>query len=251
MTPESGGHGKRYGMLDAVRGFALLNMIAYHAIWDLVYLYQADWQWYKSCGGYVWQQGICWTFIFLSGFCLPFGRRTVRRGVVVTVCGAVITAVTLAVMPQNRVVFGVLTLTGSCMLITGVCGRQFAKIPPGAGMAVSTLLFLLTRNVNDGGLGFEKWNLCRLPSALYRNTFTAFLGFPHRGFFSTDYFSLVPWIFLFWTGYFTSRYLSRKQAMGFLEKGVPGPLMWLGKHSLGIYMVHQPLLYIALELVMK
>ena len=59
----------RYRKLDAIRGIALINMIAYHAIWDLVYLYGFQWDWYQSEIGYIWQQGICWTFIFLSGFC--------------------------------------------------------------------------------------------------------------------------------------------------------------------------------------
>ena len=100
---------KRYEKLDGVRGIALLHMIAYHMIWDLVYIYQLDWNWYQSKGAYVWQQGICWTFIFLSGFCWSLGSRARRRGIIVFLGGAVITLVTLAVMPQSRVVFGVLT----------------------------------------------------------------------------------------------------------------------------------------------
>ena len=43
---ENKGHDivrKRYEKLDGIRGIALLNMIAYHAVWDLVYLYQVDW----------------------------------------------------------------------------------------------------------------------------------------------------------------------------------------------------------------
>ncbi|MDE6363003.1 MAG: DUF1624 domain-containing protein, partial [Lachnospiraceae bacterium] len=92
---------KRYEKLDGIRGAALIHMIAYHMIWDLVYLYQLDWGWYKSEGAYIWQQGICWTFICLSGFCWPLGSRAVRRGVLVFLGGAVITLVTLTVMPQN------------------------------------------------------------------------------------------------------------------------------------------------------
>ena len=38
-------------------------MILYHAIWDLVYLYGFDWQWYLGPVGTLWQQAICWTFI--------------------------------------------------------------------------------------------------------------------------------------------------------------------------------------------
>ena len=73
----------RYEKLDGIRGMALLHMVAYHTIWDLVYLYELDWNWYKEKGAYIWQQGICWTFIFLSGFCWSLGSRTCKRGIIV------------------------------------------------------------------------------------------------------------------------------------------------------------------------
>lgn len=239
----------RYEKLDGIRGIALLNMIAYHTVWDLVYLYQVDWGWYKSEGAYVWQQGICWTFIFLSGFCWSLGSHAWKRGITVFLGGAVITLVTLMVMPQNRVVFGVLTLTGSCMLLMNLFDRWLHRIPAIVGMAVSGLLFLLTRNVNEGYLGFEKWNFTRVPEMLYRDVFSTYLGFPHPGFYSTDYFALLPWGFLFVAGYFTYRFLSGKRIMRFLENGVLLPVEWLGKHSLGIYMIHQPVIYALLEVV--
>ena len=59
---------RRHG-LDTIRGLALVNMILYHLSWDQVYMFGADWDWYRSDGAYVWQQGICWTFILLSGYC--------------------------------------------------------------------------------------------------------------------------------------------------------------------------------------
>ncbi len=240
---------KRFARLDGIRGIALLNMIAYHTIWDFVYLYQMDWNWYKSEGAYVWQQGICWTFIFLSGFCWSLGSRTWKRGIIVFLGGAIITFATLIAMPQNRVLFGVLTLTGSCMLLMNGMDRWLCKLPPIVGMAVSGILFFLMRNVNEGYMGFEKWNLARIPGAFYHNLFTAYLGFPQKGFYSTDYFPILPWIFLFMAGYFTFRYLNGKKRMRFLEKSVLWPVEWLGKHSFEIYMVHQPVIYAILELI--
>ena len=59
----------RLHLLDALRGFLLLNMIAYHGLWNLVYLFGVDLLWYRAAPGYLWQQWICWTFITLSGFC--------------------------------------------------------------------------------------------------------------------------------------------------------------------------------------
>jgi len=56
---------RRYAAIDAIRGIALINMIAYHAAWDLVYLFHIDWPWYHSAGAQIWQQIICSTFMFL------------------------------------------------------------------------------------------------------------------------------------------------------------------------------------------
>lgn len=241
---------KRYEKLDGIRGFALLNMIVYHTVWDLVYLYQFPWDWYRSEGAYAWQQGICWTFIFLSGFCWALGKHTWKRGITVFLCGAVITLATLLVMPQNRVVFGVLTLTGSCMLLMNLLDRQLQKLPSLAGLCGSILLFLLTRNVNDGYLGFERMNLLKLPEALYENLFTTYLGFMEQDFHSTDYFSLIPWLFLFLSGYFMFRFLKGKRVMEYLRGSLLLPVEWLGRHSLVIYMLHQPLIYLGLELML-
>lgn len=240
---------KRYEKLDGIRGIALLNMIAYHAVWDLVYMFQADWGWYRSKSAYVWQQGICWTFIFLSGFCWSLGSHRWKRGITVFLGGAVITLATLVAMPQNRVVFGVLTLIGSCMLLLGIADRWLCRIPAAAGMSASGFLFFMTRNVNERYLGFEKWNIARIPDGLYRNVFTAYLGFPDRGFYSTDYFSLVPWMFLFGAGYFTFRFLDGKKCMRFLEDSVCRTVERLGRHSFVVYMVHQPVIYAVLEAV--
>ena len=101
---------RRYQVLDAIRGCALISMILYHACWDLVYMFGMDWPWYHGFAARVWQQSICWTFIFLSGFCWPLGSRHLRRGLEVFCGGLAVTAATVLVMPANRVVFGVLTL---------------------------------------------------------------------------------------------------------------------------------------------
>lgn len=248
---NTAGNKKRYEKLDGIRGIALFNMIAYHAAWDLVYIYGTDWGWYRSEGAYVWQQGICWTFIFLSGFCWSLGSHAWKRGITVFLGGAVITLATLLVMPQNRVVFGVLTLIGSCMLLMNVLDRWLRRVRPSVGMAVCGLLFFLTKNINEGYLGFGKWNFFRVPDVLYHDIVSTYLGFPHRGFYSTDYFSLLPWGFLFVAGYFTFRFVSGKKCMKTFEKSILPPVEWLGKHSFGIYMVHQPVIYAILEIVFR
>ena len=231
----------RYALLDELRGLDLVSMMLYHACWDLVFLFGVQMNWYAATPGHLWQQSICWVFILLSGFCVPLGHHTLRRGATVFGAGVLITAVTLLFMPEERVVFGVLTLLGSAMLLTGILEPLLQKVPPAAGLVVSAVLFALCYSVSSGWVGVGSWKLL-LPQGLYANYLTAFFGFYPEGFFSTDYFALLPWIFLFWAGYFGHRSIGRAR-MEPLRRSVCAPLGWMGRHSLVLYLLHQPVIF--------
>ena len=163
----------RYALLDELRGLDLLSMIGYHACWDLIFLFGMSAAWYTGWQGHLWQQSICWVFILLSGFCLPLGHRPLRRGLIVSGAGVLVTAVTLLFMPEDRVVFGVLTLLGAAMLITGLLQPLLQKIPAWAGLVVSLLLFAATYHTQDGFWQLGPWQIL-LPGAWYANLFTLY-----------------------------------------------------------------------------
>lgn len=241
--------GKRYAILDSFRGLILISMITYHTVWDMVYIFGEDWSWYKSDLAYVWQQSICCSFILLSGFCWSFGRVRWKRGVTVFMAGVVISVVTALVMPDNRILFGVLTLLGSCMLLMIPMECVLKHIRPAIGLSVSLILFFFTRHVNDGYWGFGVWELVKLPRVLYNSPFMTYLGFPEAAFFSADYFSLIPWSFLFIGGYFLYGVFVEQKLLEHLNIGKNKVLEQLGKHSLVVYMLHQPLVYGVLRLM--
>lgn len=153
----------RYALLDELRGLDLVSMMLYHACWDLVFLFDVNMRWYAGTPGRLWQQSICWVFILLSGFCVQLGHHTLRRGAQVFGAGALVTAVTLLFMPEDRVIFGVLTLLGSAMLLTDLLEKPLRRIPPAAGFAISAVLFALTRNVSGRLSGF--WQSAPLAAA--------------------------------------------------------------------------------------
>lgn len=222
-------------------------MISYHFLWDLVYLYNADIPWYKSHGAYIWQQSICWTFILLAGFSWHLGKKHMKRGLWAFGGGVVVSLVTAIVLPNDRVRYGVLTLIGSCILIWILLDKVLKKIPAGVGVSVSFVLFLILRSWTKQApfqLSDNLLNVTWLKSVL------AYIGFPQAGFSSTDYFPLLPWIFLFATGYFLYSFLQEKGLINrlFGKWKVPG-INFLGKHSLIIYMIHQPICYVVAFLV--
>ncbi len=243
--------GRRYHLLDVIRGLTLISMILYHASWDLVYLFGVNWPWYRTASAQYWQQSICWTFIILSGFCVPLSRHKWKRGLIVFGAGLLVTAVTLVFMPEDKVICGVLTFIGSAMLITALLQRPIlSKIPALLGIVLNGYLFYFFYPVNQRLVTLYPGVQHLVPGTLYKDLFTTWLGFPEPGFWSTDYFSILPWIFLYFVGYFLYRLLplDRRPLSSPLRINIP-PLSWLGRNSLLIYMLHQPVIYMVLTLL--
>lgn len=245
---------KRLALPDMIRGLLLIGMIGYHAMWDLVFLCgHNEFAWYTGLPGRIWQRTVCIGFIFLSGFCTVLGKRLLRRGITVSLAGILIMAVTAVFTPESRVVFGVLTMTGASMLITALLRKAFPLRPYGEGrhalgyallVLILLTLFILLGGVPGGYIGPEGHPLFMLPRSLYRGYAAAFIGFMPDGFFSTDYFPLLPWYFLFAAGAAAGRLFRAKGWIytKFMQAGI-APLAAVGKRSLLIYLLHQPVLY--------
>lgn len=241
----------RYALLDTLRGFSLLSMIAYHATYDLVALYGVRLPWYFDTPGYLWQQSICWSFILLSGVSWHFGRSPLKRGLLVSACGLAVTLVTALFMPSQLIIMGVLSFLGAAALLMIPVSRALQSVDPRLAAGGCAALFFITRNVGRGYLGFEGINLARLPGFLYTLPGGFILGVPKAGFYSSDYFALVPWFFLFAFGHFLWRCLgtnSRVKAVLRLDLPV---LSLLGRRSLMIYLLHQPLIVLVLTVALR
>lgn len=233
---------RRISILDTLRGITLISMIGYHFTWDIVFLFGKDLPFMYTDAAYYWQQSICWSFIFLSSFCWSFGKHPVRRGLQVFFFGGIITIVTLLVMPDERIVYGILTFLGSAMLLTYLLQPVLKRIFPEIGFLISFFSFLFTKKIARQYLGIGALKLF-LPHFLYRNLVTTYFGFPHPGFYSTDYFAIFPWIFLFFSGYFLYRFMEKKNWISKIPDWKEPFFSFLGKYSIWVYMIHQPLLY--------
>ena len=120
-----------------------------------------------------------------------------------------------------------------------------------AGPVLSAAIFVVTYSAQSGYLGFFRKCIVPLPLWLYINpinSLTTFLGFKAPGFSSSDYFPLIPWFFLFLCGYFAGVLWKQRVAQpsmnSAIEKSLPVRCLgFLGRHSLLIYMLHQPIIY--------
>ena len=160
--------------------------------------------------------------------------------------GAAVSLATLLVLPETPVQFGVLTFLDSAALLTIPLRPLLSRIPPRPGLALSFALFLVLRDVNKGFLGHAGVPLLYLPRNWYANTLSAGLGFPAPSFVSSDYFPLLPWLFLFWTGFYL--YRLRPETPAVPDIRLPG-IGAIGRHSLMVYLLHQPVIYGLLALI--
>lgn len=109
---------QRFETLDTFRGLVILNMIAYHFLYDVFVIFGKDPRWYQHSVVFAWQQFICCSFIILSGFVWPYGKKkNFKRGIFVNLLGFVITAFTLLFTPQEAIWFGILNFLGCAILL--------------------------------------------------------------------------------------------------------------------------------------
>ena len=218
--------------LDAFRGLCIIGMVIVHLIYDLTELYGIlDWQypaWFsfiKDWGGLL--------FLGLSGLCATLGSRSARRGLIVLGCGILCTAVTtgmylLGLSGKSIIIyFGVLHCLGVCMLVWPLLKKSPAW-----------LLFLLGAAVVAAGFwaeGIQTQSRWLFP-----------LGILYPGFSSSDYFPLLPNLGYFLLGAALGKLLYRRKQTLFPTVNhrsiLLRPLQFCGRHSLWIYLLHQPLL---------
>ncbi len=224
---------KRIWELDALRGICILGMVVVHLLYDMVELYRlVDWRYppaflfIRDWGGVL--------FLLISGISVTLGSRSVRRGLIVFACGLLCTAVTagtvaLGFAGEGMIIwFGVLHCLGVCMLSWPLFRRLHPAILALLGVAMMSLGFYLDANVR---VSFP-W---LVP-----------FGVLYPGFVSADYFPLFPNLGFFLLGAVLGKTLYRRKESLLPGANLTNPVLAFlqscGKHSLWIYLLHQPLL---------
>lgn len=232
---------KRYYLLDSLRGISIVSMVAFHLCYDIFMMYGLNTDWYFYPLTTVWERSICVVFILLSGMCLNFSRNGIKRGIFLNLAGFAVSAVTVLAEPEQAVWFGILNLLGCSMMIVSVLSGSLKKIRPLSGALLSLLLYAVLYDVQNGSIGFFGFDFIRLPDFLYSCKYLAFLGLPSSDFMSTDYFPLIPWIFLFTAGFYLWNFIKEKNLAKYFEFKIP-VFDKIGKYSLWIYLAHQPII---------
>lgn len=235
---------KRIWELDVLRGVCILGMVAVHLIYDLQTFFSlpflADSQLFaivKQWGGVL--------FLLISGICVTLGSHPVRRGLIVFACGLLCSAVTAGMyalhMADKSIIiyFGVLHCLGVCMLLWPLLKRLPVWALGLVGLGLSVLGLWISGNV-----------LVDFPWLIP-------LGLVPGDFVSSDFFPLLPNLGFFLVGAFLGKTLYRKKETLLPRVNPANPVLafftLLGKWSLPVYLLHQPLitglLYLILEIL--
>ena len=108
----------RFHGIDALRGLALVNMVLYHLLYDINTVYGLQAQWINTPFVRFWQQCICWSFILIAGFSWEWGREhNLRRGLKLTLYGILISLLSVILLPNHAIWFGILNFLGAAILL--------------------------------------------------------------------------------------------------------------------------------------
>lgn len=228
--------------MDELRGLCIVAMVIYHIGYTMEYIYNI------SFGEMIlkYEAPIAlvgpWIFIFIAGISSMLTKSNLNRGLKLAVIAFLISLITIIFVPSSAIYFGIIHFFAFAMIMFHFIKPLLDKINFYVGLISSLLLFTLTYTIPSGNISFFGNVIFELPLSLYTTNYLTFLGFVSSGFFSADYFPIFPYIFMFFAGTFVGRLAIQGKFPDFLYVQRVKPLSFLGKHSLGIYVAHQPVI---------
>ncbi len=246
----------RFWEVDLVRGLAVVMMVLFHLAYDLSYfgLYGLDM--YSGFWFYL-AHITAGIFILLAGVSLTLSAsrtrlqnqdqslyfKFVKRGMKIFSLGLGITAATYLLIGKGFIIFGVLHFIGVAIILA----YPFLNLKA-LNVMIGAVIIIIGIYLQGLEFGFP-WLL--------------WLGLAPKGFYTLDYFPIFPWFGVILIGIFLGDALyggyrrkinlpdiSNLQGSGyayFLTK----PFVFLGRKSLWVYMIHQPVLIAILYLLGK
>lgn len=225
---------RRVEAIDLARGLALLAMAIYHFTWDLEFFGYVE-PGMTAVGGWrLFARGIASSFLFLVGVSLwmAHGRGIRwtgfwRRLGMVAGAAAVITVATWFAVPDAFIFFGILHQ----IAFASVAGLLFLRLP--LILVLLAALFVIALPLTARFDGFDHWTLL-------------WLGLAPVAPRSNDFVPVFPFFGAVLLGIAAARVASTTGLMDRLGRWQPGtwsrPLRFGGRHSLAVYLIHQPVL---------
>jgi uncharacterized membrane protein len=231
----------RWWEIDAARGVAIIMMVIFHLMWDLWYfgvlpnvtLYAGFWKYF--------QRTTASTFLVLVGVSLTVSYRRARRQA---------TGETLVFL---KFLWRGLRILGFALALSLIVwGAGLGYIHFGILHLIGASIILAYPLLGWRWLNLALWGLFfvagfYIQSVRIDTIWLVWLGLRPSGYAPNDYFPLIPWFGVVLLGVFAGNILYRHNSRLFHLPDLSGAftvrfLQFLGRHSLLIYLIHQPLL---------
>jgi uncharacterized membrane protein len=217
----------RYPLPDLARGVAVMLMIAYHFCYDLVFFQFAQ---FDLQGHPFWLSSralIVTLFVFMVGVSLRLAARSgsqpsrfLRRLAWLLLCAGLVTLGSWWLFPDRYIFFGVLHF----IAVASVLGLALLRLDDRLKLALGIALIAIGNTLQHDFFNQPAWQ---------------WLGLMTHKPATEDYVSLLPWLGVMLCGLWAGR---RGWEQVFKLPRWAVPMRWLGRHSLAVYMLHQPLL---------
>ena len=229
----------RIHLLDILRGVSVIAMMVYHFMWDLGYFKFIELEIVTRGLFLFFAQCVGASFIIISGISFgililndKFRKKFLKRLIILVFICIIITLVTYLLDNSSFIFFGVLHFLATCSLISFLLVRFINNHTLFILFFVSSVLSV--SNVNYSLPAYLSW-----------------IGFNQNVPKSNDFYPLFPWVsfyfFGLWIGNSVRKYLLRYNKEKFDShysfNFVYRSLQFLGKNSLPIYILHQPIFF--------
>ena len=227
----------RLPMIDIIRGIALIGVVIFHLTFDLQYFGVLPFGTMAQLFWVVFARAVAGTFVFLAGVSLvlahgsgirwgPFWRST---GVVI-LAAIGISAVTFFAIPFGYIFFGILHI----IAVSRILGLAFLRAPVWVIVALALAIWIAPYLVQ---------------SPAFDSRWLAWIGFSQTVPLSMDLEPVFPWFGPFLLGMALARlgWLPTWSPPGAVARG----LAWIGRHTLILYLIHQPILLTTLWFILR
>ncbi len=225
---------KRLWEIDIIRGVALVLMVFFHFLFSLKEFYGYDVHYNQGIYYYIGKTSAI-LFIIISAISSSFSRNNTRRALKFFAVAAIITVVTHLYNPAFGIKFGIIHFLGLSVLLAPL----FIKLN-------SYLLALLGILIIAAGI--------YLGPIAFDNNYLFLFNMTGTGWVSADYYPLFPWFGVFLYGVILGRALYPAKTSLLIsepELRLFSFLGFLGRHTLIIYLIHQPLLILLIGVYKK
>jgi uncharacterized membrane protein len=224
----------RIALVDAARTAALAGMATFHLTFDLEMFGHLPPGTVAMPGAWgYFARLVAGSFLFLAGVSLVLAHGDgirwpsfLRRLALLAAAALAVTVGTFAIMPDQFVFFGILHAIATCSVI----GLLFLRLPPLLTLAVAAVVFVLP----------WLWS-----SPAFSSPLLLWLGLAPTPPHAMDFEPLFPWLAPFLTGMALTK-AAKTSALWPTLSRPSGPMLhrltWPGRHSLVIYLLHQPVL---------